>query len=303
MMMQVAIDAYMTSLDRMSMSTRSAYQKDLDQLYQYLQAQGVENWGVVTSEQITAYLTEELCKTHGYQQSTITRKFAATRSFFRYLCGSGGIPLNPTEKVAHPGSSAQWKEVPQMLSQKQIDCLLEQTDEETSAGLRDNALLRLLLCTGMLTSEVLSLNLGDIRLADGMVLLPSGQGGQKKKNSRDRVLPIESLAVKAIQRYLEQGRPFLVRDPLEQALFLNQRNGERLSRQGFWLLIKGYAKVVGVTITPRVLRRTCVVRMLDAGMDLHDVQQLLGITMANIRRYVAASTTGPEQAEAEVTTR
>ncbi len=297
MMMQVAIDAYTTAFDRMSKNTRSAYQKDLSQLCQYLQVQGVENWGEVTSEQITAYLTE-LCKTHGYCRSSVVRKFAAMKSFFRYLCRIGIIPLNPTEKVASPGIGLhQKKEVPQLLSQEQIDCLFEQIDKQTPGGLRDNAFLHLLLCTGMLASELLSLDLGDVHTADATVLLPSaGQPGQK--NRRDRVLPLSTMAVDAIQCYLEQSRPLLVRGLHEQqALFLNRHDGQRLSRQGFWLLVRGYARKVGVAITPRVLRQTCVVRMLDAGMDVHTVQQLLGIAaVAHMRKYIAA-TTRLEQAE------
>ncbi len=287
MMMQVAIDAYTTaSLDRMSKNTRCAYQKDLSQLCQYLQAQGVEDWSLVTAEQITAYLAEELCETHGYRQSTITRKFAAMKSFFRYLCRNGIIPLNPTEKVASPGIGLhQKKEVPQLLLTEQVDCLFEQIDKQTPGGLRDCALLHIILCTGLLASELLSLDLSDVHSADRTVLL------------RGRVLPLSTMAAEALLQYQEQGRPLLVQDQNEQALFINQRNGQRLSRAGFWLIVKGYERKVGVTITPRLLRQTCVVRMLNAGMDISAAQQLLGITtVAHIRKYIAA-TTRLEQAE------
>ncbi|MGH2481367.1 MAG: tyrosine-type recombinase/integrase, partial [Ktedonobacteraceae bacterium] len=162
---------------------------------------------------------------------------------------------------------------PQILTQEQMTSLFEQIEVAQLAGQRDFAMLHLLYATGMRVSELVSLNLADFHCEQATVLCPGRQGRSK----RERTLPLPTATVEATRCYLERARPQLAsRHPTEQALFLNH-HGERLTRQGFWLIIKGYARQAGITeITPHVLRHSFAVLMLREGMELRSVQELLG---------------------------
>ncbi len=142
----------------------------------------------------------------------------------------------------------------------------------TPGGLRDLAMLHMLYATGMRASELISLDLHDLDIEHATVLCP-GRNGQTR---RERLLPLSLVAIETVKRYLEEARPRLSRHEKEQSLFLNH-HGERLTRQGFWLIIKGYARLAGITtITPHMLRHSFAILMLDGGMELRSVQELLG---------------------------
>jgi len=163
--------------------------------------------------------------------------------------------------------------LPHVLTPEQIANLFRQVDVETPAGKRDFAMLHMLYATGMRVSELISLNLSDFDAERATIVCP-GRNGRSK---RERVLPLYAAAVEATKRYLETARTGLIaRHPEEQALFLNH-HGERLTRQGFWLIIKGYARQAGITeITPHMLRHSFAILMLQGGMELRSVQELLG---------------------------
>jgi integrase/recombinase XerD len=275
-MLQDVIDEYVASLSSKeqghggtNLNTVVAYRNDLKQVCSYLKRQQIENWQQVTHEHIEGYLLE-MRDAQAYRPATIARKLAALKTFFRYMENSGIISSDPIEKLGAPRIQ---RELPHILSPEQITDLFRQVDVETPAGKRDFAMLHMLYATGMRVSELISLNLGDFDAINATVVCP-GRNGRSK---RVRVLPLSTIVVEATNRYLQFARPRLMtRHPDEQALFLNH-HGERLTRQGFWLIIKGYARQAGITeITPHMLRHSFAILMLQGGMELRSVQELLG---------------------------
>lgn len=275
-MLQNIVDEYIASLSLKEQglngnnsNTVVAYRNDLNQVCTYLRQQGVENWQDVTREHLAGYLLE-MREGQAYRPTTIARKLAALKSFFRYMRSMGLIVADPVENLESPRVP---KELPQVLSLEQISSLFNQVEVETPAGIRDLAMLHMLYATGMRVSELVSLDL-DAFDATSTTVLCSGRNGRSK---RERVLPLSATAVEATKQYLEKARPKLIaRHPEEQALFLNH-HGERLTRQGFWLIIKGYARQAGITnITPHMLRHSFALLMLKDGMELRSVQELLG---------------------------
>ena len=208
----------------------------------------------------------------GYTPSTIARKTAAIKSFFHFLASKGFISEDPTASIDSPRIS---KSLPRAASVEEIDALLEAPTRSTSPeAIRDKAMFELLYATGMRVTELVSLNLGDIDLQQGVVHCTGRSAG---KGPRQRVIPIHTTAARSVQSYLENARPILARDSDEPALFLNHR-GERLTRQGFWLILKQWTRESGVAtqITPHTLRHSFALHMLKNGVDLRAVQQLLG---------------------------
>jgi len=275
-MLQEVIDEYIASLslkeqghEGTNQNTVVAYSNDLNQVCIYLKQQQVENWQQVSREHIAGYLLE-MREGQAYRPSTIARKLAALKTFFRYLQSAGIITSDPIEKLDTPRIQ---RELPHVLSQEQISNLFRQVDVETSAGKRDLAMLHMLNATGMRVSELISLDLDDFDAERATIVCP-GRNGRSK---RQRVLPLSAIVVETTKRYLETARPSLIiRHPNEQTLFLNH-HGERLTRQGFWLIIKGYARQAGITeITPHMLRHSFAILMLQGGMELRLVQELLG---------------------------
>jgi len=275
-MLQEVIDEYFASLslkgqgqNGTNQNTIVAYRNDLNQVCIYLRRQQIENWQQVTHEHIEGYLLE-MREAQAYRPSTIARKLAALKTFFRYMLSTGVISSDPIEKLDAPHIQ---RELPHVLSQEQIAILFRQVDAETPAGMRDLAMLHMLCATGMRVSELISLNQHDFN-AEGATIICPGRNGRSK---RERVLPLPPVTVEATKQYLATARPRLMtRHPEEQTLFLNH-HGERLTRQGFWLIIKGYARQAGITeITPHMLRHSFAIMMLQGGMELRSVQELLG---------------------------
>ncbi|HLI07564.1 MAG TPA: tyrosine recombinase [Ktedonobacteraceae bacterium] len=275
-MLQDAIDEFIASLSIReqgrggnNQNTVLAYRNDLNQLRGYLEKQGVEAWPQVTQERIEAYI-HNMRENLGYRPTTIARKLAALKSFFRSLHEQGIMEVDPAEGLETPRVQ---KDPPSVLSAEQIHRLFNQVEVDTPAGRRDLAMLHMLYATGMRVSELVSLNLDDFDAAKSTVTC-TGRSGHGR---RERVLPLPEIAVIAMQQYLSSSRPLLiVHHPDEQALFLNH-HGERLTRQGFWLIIKGYARQAGITsITPHMLRHSFAIHMLNDGMELRSVQERLG---------------------------
>jgi integrase/recombinase XerD len=280
-MLQDVIQAYLISLTvedvdqrgmRESAANRNtivAYRNDLTQAGSYLACREVSNWSEVTREHIAAYLLD-MRETRAYRPTTIARKLAALKAFFRYLRTEELISTDPLENLEAPRIH---KLPPQTLSEEQLANLFCQVDLTQPGGKRDLAMLHMLSATGMRVSELVSLNIADFHADLATVTCP----GRRGRSRRERTLPLSRVTVEATQRYLDEVRPHLaVRHPESQALFLNH-HGERLTRQGFWLIIKGYARQAGITgLTPHVLRHSFAVLMLREGMELRSVQELLG---------------------------
>ncbi|MCS6801692.1 MAG: tyrosine recombinase [Chloroflexota bacterium] len=256
---------------KFSPNTLAAYRNDLSQFVAWLRAecpavQLLEEWSAVTAEDTQSYVLS--LRERKYAPATVARKVAALKSFFRFLRTGGIISADPTEDLECPKVG---KPVPRAVSVEDIARLLEQPARlNTPEARRDKAMLELLYATGMRVSELVALNVADVNLLAGFVRCV-GKGG------RERILPVPAPAAAAVQTYLVEARPLLVRAPDHDALFVNHR-GERLTRQGFWLIIKAHARAarLEVAITPHTLRHSLAAHKLAEGADLKSVQELLG---------------------------
>jgi integrase/recombinase XerD len=278
-MLQEGVDEYLASLSgkkgESNPNTLVAYRNDLNQLCAFLSRFGLERWQQVTREQINGYLLD-MREAQAYRPATIARKLASLKTFFRYLQSSGVVEADP---VADLGVPRIQKEPPQVLNQEQVSSLFRQIAADCPVGKRDIAMISLLYATGMRVSELVELNLADLRnLADryseaeAVVYV-----GSKGKRRHERALPLSRPAQEALRDYVASARQVLIQHhPGEQALFVNH-HGERLTRQGFWLIVKGYARQAGITeITPQMLRHSFATLMLQTGMELRSVQEMLG---------------------------
>jgi len=254
-----------------SENTVAAYRNDLHQLASFIEAEAAKRgtippWAAFDRQAMLSYLLE--LKGRGYAATTVARKVAAVKSFFGFMVAEGVIKDNPTQGVA---STKVGKSLPKPISIAQVHRLLEQpTKQSAPEAKRDRAMLELLYATGMRVSELVSLNLADLDTEGGFVRCFG-------KGHKERLIPIYERAVRAVKEYLTEARPHLAHDSEEKALFLNRR-GERLTRQGLWQILKGYAKSaeLGTEITPHTLRHSFATHMLSGGADLRSVQELLG---------------------------
>jgi integrase/recombinase XerD len=223
----------------------------------------------------------------GYSAATIARKMAAVKSLFYYLMKEGAITTNP---AADLGSPEVKKPLPRAISVDDVDRLIRQTDKKvTPEGLRDRAMLHLLYATGMRVSELVTLDLADLDFEKAAVRCV-GRG------LRVRSLPVDAKTLIAVREYLERGRPQLLRPGAPtSALFLNHR-GQRLTRQGFWLIMKSVARDSGVTsdVTPHTLRHSFAAHRLSDGLTLPKLRELLGhANISTTQIYTQVKLDGP----------
>ncbi|MCX6028009.1 MAG: site-specific tyrosine recombinase XerD [Chloroflexi bacterium] len=263
---------YLITEEGCSDNTTAAYHNDLTQLHAFITQPGQmgeeADWDGVTRDQLISYIL--FLKDREYASATVARKVAAMKSFFNFLVRTEVIADNPAEDLDSPKVK---KQLPQTLTPDEVEQLLAAPGKQgpTAKGLRDTALLEVLYATGMRVSEVAGLTLDDINLDAGAVRCVG-------KGSKERVMPLYAEAVKAVRVYLDRGRPVLLGDNQgERTLFLNPR-GERLTRQGLWLIIKNYARELDLAarVTPHTLRHSFATHMLNGGAGLREVQKLLG---------------------------
>ncbi len=253
-------------------NTVAAYRNDLCQFHAFLtgssQLGAQSDWTAVTRDHLINYIL--FLKEREYASATVARKVAAVKSFYGFLLRTGAIADNPADDLDSPKVK---KQLPQTLSPDDVARLLALPAEmsDTPKALRDTGLLELLYATGMRVSEVARLALEDVDLVGGSVRCVG-------KGNKERVIPLYPGAVNAVRAYLEHGRnAFLGANRDERTLFLNPR-GEQLTRQGLWLIIKGYARELGLAerVTPHTLRHSFATHMLNGGAGLREVQKLLG---------------------------
>lgn len=265
--MERAIQDYVHALasqKKSSENTLGAYRSDLRQLASFAQDQGVTAWSEVSNELVASFI-EELNRRQ-YATTSIARKIAAVKSFFHYLMATGEVTDAPTQGL---GSPRVEKYMPSALGNDEVERLLAAVTTDTPSGQRDYAMLQCLYSTGMRVTELVSTDVSDLDLARGHIRC-SG------RNGRERVLPLRPVAQHALAMYLNDGRHAFVHSANEPSLFLNH-HGQRLTRQGFWLIMKGYAKTAGISrITPHTLRHSFALEMLGRGVELRTVQELLG---------------------------
>lgn len=252
-----------------SQNTIAAYRNDIQQFSGFTSGRrNGKGWAAIDRNVVLEYLSD--LRRKKYAEATVARKVAAVKSFFSFLTAEAIIPADPTETLASPRVG---KALPKPISPEQVDELLEQPlRRNTPEAKRDKAMLELLYATGMRVTELVSLDL------DSVVLRPDAAYVRcVGKGSKERTIPVHEHAVEALQCYLDEARPLLVRNKDERALFVNRR-GERLTRQGFWLILKSYAKSanIGAHVTPHTLRHSFATHMLRGGAPLRNVQELLG---------------------------
>jgi integrase/recombinase XerD len=251
----------------LSANTTAAYRTDLEQFGSFISGREVAEWKAVSHDDILAFLL--FLRERRYANSTVARRTAAVKSFYAFLTAEGLVPSDPTEQIDSPKVD---RYLPKSLTPTQVDELLELPQREpTPERLRDKAMLELLYATGMRVSELVALNLRDLNMESESVRCV-GKGG------RERILPISGSATTALEEYLDIARTQLARGAAQKtdALFLNHR-GKRLTRQGFWLILKGYAELLGLDdLTPHTLRHSFAAHMLSGGADIRSVQALLG---------------------------
>lgn len=270
-MLQDGVEDYIMTLSARAygrsgrnVNTILAYRNDLSQLCCHLTARGIEQWAQVTREHIIAFLSW-MQEEQIYRPTTIARKLAAFKSFFHHLYRIGVIVDDPVENLKPPRIE---KDLPHVLSVGEVELVFQQVDQSTAWGRRDLAMLQLLYATGLRVSELVALNIQDVDLVHNAV--------RANRYGHMRMLPIAPGALESIHAYVQEARPLLLRQEDEQALFLNH-HGERLTRQGFWLIIKSYARQAGIAaITPHMLRHSFALLLLEEGAELRSVQERLG---------------------------
>ncbi len=253
-------------------NTVAAYKNDLQQFDSFiigLRGNGKpRDWEQLERDLIIDYLLN--LRRKNYAEATVARKVAALKSFFQYLQAEGTIRGNPTESLESPRVG---RSLPKPLSVTEVDELLEQPlKRNTPEARRDRAMLELLYATGLRVTELVSLDMEDMTMAG-----PHPYVRCLGKGSKERTIPIHEQAAAAVMAYLNDSRAQLVKARDEAALFVNRR-GERLTRQGFWLILKQYAKEANITssVTPHTLRHSFATHMLRGGAPLRSVQELLG---------------------------
>lgn len=257
-------------------NTIAAYQNDLNQFYEYLETEkkskNIERWTDVKKSDITDYVNR-LKNSGEYASSTVARKVAAIKSFFHYLMAEGVLKEDPTYALDSPKVK---KRLPKAITPGEVDRLLRAPAGESGPkAQRDMALLEMLYASGMRVTELVSLNISDVAFDSESSARVRVKG--KKSNAKERIIPIGPSAAEVLEYYINNGREQLALDPNAEALFLNNR-GQRLTRQGLWLIIKHYVETVGISgeVTPHTLRHSFAAHKLSQGKSLQDIQKLLG---------------------------
>ncbi len=248
---------------KVSNNTLQSYKRDLKQFEKYIEEQG-EDYSKITDEEIKTYI--KYMQEIGKKPSTISRGIASIRSFYQYEAKNKKIEEDPTEGIQSPKIE---KRVPNVLTSKEVALLLEQPKNVDLKGTRDKAMLEFAYATGMRVTEIISLNIDDINLEQGYATCRNGK--------KERTVPIGNMSLKALKDYMLNARNVMIKNEDEKALFVNV-NGQRLTRQGFWKIIKYYKEQAHIDkdITPHVLRHSFATHLLQNGADLKSIQTMLG---------------------------
>ncbi len=248
---------------KLSDNTLQSYNRDIKLYCNYLESSNLDP--VKMNEKgLNDYL--DSLKENGKAVSTVSRNLASLRSFYQYLYKTKVITEDPTINLESPKIE---RKLPKVLTSEQVELLLEQPKSVDLKGYRDKAMLELVYATGIRVTELISLNVGDINLENGYIKCAG--------KTKERIIPIGTLAVNALKEYMEKSRAILLKDEADQALFVNV-NGHRLTRQGFWKIIKQYKTQanIDVDITPHTLRHSFAVHLLENGAELRAIQEMLG---------------------------
>ena len=256
---------FLKNTKKSSDNTIQAYKRDLNLFLEYIKANNIDYLNVEYDD-VQKYI-EEL-KEEGRKASSISRRLATLRSFYGYLLKKKLIKAIPTNKVNTPKVE---KKAPMILTSDEVEILLSQPKSDDLKGIRDKAMLEFAYATGMKVSEIINLDIKDVNLVDSYVVCNEGYS--------KRVVPLGRISKEALVEYLDNSRPYLLKTDDEKPLFVNVM-GNRLTRQGFWKIIKQYQEQAHIEkeITPHVLRHSFATHLLQNGADMRAVQTMLGHT-------------------------
>ena len=260
-----AYENYLTKVKQASGNTVSSYMRDIRQFAQWLQTSEEQDVLNASQVNISAYL--EHMQAQGKSGATVSRTLASLKNFYSYAVSTGFLEDTPVTEEIHVERGE--KKLPQILTGKEVELLLAQPSSVDSKGIRDKAMLEVMYATGIRVTELIDLNVEDVNLELGILKCSSAR--------KSRVIPLYPAALRALSVYLRDVRSVMLADPSEQALFVNV-GGTRMSRQGFWKILKYYQAKAGIEkeITPHTLRHSFAVHLLENGADLGSLQELMG---------------------------
>ena len=260
-----AYETYLTKVKQAAANTVCSYLRDIRQFAEWLQSSGEADILGATQLNISDYLSH--LRSQGKSGATVSRVLASLKNFYAYLVSTGFLEESPVSGDIHVDRGE--KKLPQILTGKEVELLLAQPSGLDAKGLRDKAMLEVMYATGMRVTELIDLNVEDVNLELGIIKC----NGAKKS----RAIPLYPAALRALGVYLKEVRMVMVDDPAEKALFVNV-GGSRMSRQGFWKILKHYQEKAGIEkdITPHTLRHSFAVHLLENGADLGSLQELMG---------------------------
>ena len=255
---------YLRTVKRSSENTLSSYLRDIRQFGEYLSLHENVSFIEADAQILQAYI--QRLRNLNKSVATVSRCIASLKCFYGFLVGEGLVENNPASGLVPDKSEHK---LPQILTSKEVELLLEQPEMTDVKGYRDKAMLELIYATGIRVSELIDLQISDVNLSAGVI--------RCRSRDRVRVIPLYPTAIRALSEYIEFIRPKMIASPDETVLFVNV-SGEKLSRQGFWKLIKTYQAKAKIEkdITPHTLRHSFAAHLLENGADLHSIQEMLG---------------------------
>lgn len=266
--------AYLRDEKHSPSNTVQAYRRDLEKFFGYAATRDIRSFSQLNEEDVEEY--KLYLNAQGLSSSSVSRSLSSLRGLFQYLLAVGLADTNPAKNVHN--DKVVRKEL-NVLTSKEVEALLSQPDVNDIKGIRDKAMLELLYATGIKVSELIGLDLKDLNLSVSCIRCGEGEN--------ERLIPLYPVAMKAVTTYLEKSRMILTASTDENALFVNLF-GERLSRQGFWKILKSYVASAKITkdITPHTLRHSFATHLLENGADIHDIQEILGHRdLSSTQRY------------------
>lgn len=255
---------YLHNVRKISYNTEISYERDLKKAAGYFGEQQITDFTQITETNLNSYVLH-LEKNH-MSPATVSRSIASLRSFFRYMMKEQRISEDPTEKLKPPKVD---KRAPEILTKEEVKLLLAEPDTKSAKGLRDKAMLELLYATGIRVSELIHLKLSEVNLQMNYISC--------SEHGRERMIPFSASVQKTLRHYIDHSRDILMKGKQNDELFTNCQ-GNPMSRQGFWKVLKGYAKDAGIKkdITPHTLRHSFAMHQLQSGKDVKTIQEMLG---------------------------
>ena len=265
---------YLSDVKKSTDNTLQAYKRDLQKFVDYANASDINDFIDVDTDVVTDFKAHLI--SIGLSSASVSRTLSSLRGVFQYLITQGVCEINPAKAVHN--DKVEKKEL-MVLTSKEVESLLAQPDANDIKGMRDKAMLEILYATGIKVSELIGLNVDDVNVQ--LSFIRCGEG------DKERFIPIYPIACKCLITYIEKSRKLLVSNARENSLFVNI-TGERMTRQGFWKILKSYTQSAGITktITPHTLRHSFAAHLLENGADIHDIQLILGHSdIASTQRY------------------